>query len=302
MRFRSLAMVLPFLAELLAQEAPRAPVAVDPTTGWPVLPAAGATPAAPVQAPVPVPGTGTPAPAPRTAIPQQEHLRDTFRQIGAPANLAQLGGVVARQQWHVLDDQGAELAAFEVFHEADLAHPDRDRLIYTESRRTFGREGAAHWATVHNVLWPSLQQEAREQVELHGLLLRAPWRFADQDDFVLLDRTEVTLDGRALVRIRIESRTRDSFAGPSNEPQPVDRYELYCDPTSLEPVELRYDRTGGTGVRRVLLLDHQPVGSVRLPMRRVWVDADGRRRLEIETVRIEADQRLRVDQFRPPER
>jgi hypothetical protein len=286
---------------LLPQQPPPAapPVTVDPVSGWPVLP--GTPPAAPPAAEPAPAGTGARADAamPR---PPEDAFGPLFRQVGPPEACAALGGVVARLRFHLFDDQGAELASYEAFHEADLAVPDRDRLVFTESRRVFGRDGSAAWATVHNVLWPSMQQEAREQVELLGFLLRSPWGFADQERFVVVDRTELTVRGRTLARIRIESRAPAVVHGPEPARPDVDRYELYCDARSGEPVELCYARRDGAGQRRVLLQDHQPLGGTRIPMRRTWLDEEGRRRLEIETVRIEADQRLRADQFRPPER
>ena len=287
-----------------------APLRTD-ANGWPqpvpvVQPSRAARSdfaAPPVQAPAPAapaaPAPGGAAPAPRGRLP----LAEVFERVGHPSAMQDCKGVIARMQVRLFDPTGVEQTRYEVFHEADLASRDRDRLQFTQARKTYGRDGATVWARHIGMLWPAWEGEARDELELHGLMLRLPWAFADTERFVAGAREIVQHDGRAIARWKVQARGPESaVVGPVPNAAPVDRFELDCHEDSNEPFELRYVLSA-TGVpRRVLLRDWRPCGGVKLPMVRTWVDTEGKKALEIEIVRIDSGQALPVGQFAPEAR
>ena len=247
--------------------------------------------------------TRPPGPGPAPAhVPLESPLLDLFRVVGRPADLRELGSVVVRARVHVRDHRGAELATRELFHEADLTVADRDRLVLPDDR-IYGRDGAAVFAQFHRLAWPSLEQEAREELELLGLLLRLPWVFADPERWTLLPPEHVLVSGRRWLRVRVESRVGDGAAiGPLPEPEPADRFELWCEPASMQLAEVRYRLAGSSAVRIVRLSEWRQVGAVRMPARRTLLGADGVPRLEIELLSIDVRQPLPSTHFRPPMR
>jgi hypothetical protein len=304
---------------ILALAAPQA-VGQDPaprvTTdqrGWPVLQPA-ATPAAQAQTPgattdfrtVPAapPGAAAPGASERVASARAgpSPLDEIHARVGTPQAFAALACTVARLRLHVFDHRGAEIATRNVFHEADLRVADRDRLVFADERRTFGRDGTSVWAEQHGMLWPALEAQARNELELIGTLLRSPWTFADERRWIVYPSRTEMLDEQLCYSVRIERRSEDARIGPAATPSAVDRFELYCDATTKEPRMLRYRLARGAGERRVELHGMQPFGSVRIPTRLSFRRPDGSVALEIEVVRIDGEQKLPREQFQPPVR
>jgi hypothetical protein len=277
----------------------QAPAVRVDANGWPNLPPAVSTsrPARTDFDHPPAVAAGAAAPSGETA--PVSALAATFRQVGHPSALADLGGVIARIRLTIFDAQGVEIGGHELFHEADLGTAARDRLVFTQARRVYGRDGAIVWAKQHNLLWPAAEQDARDELEVHGLLLRAPWAFADQERFVVLGQDVVQRAGAAVQRIRIQRRSPEAGAVGPQPQTAVDRFELYCHQDSHEPFELVYTLAATGSTRRVQLLDWRPHGSARLPTRRVFVDGDGKPQLQLEVVRLDVRQPLPQTQFRP---
>lgn len=239
----------------------------------------------------------TPASAP--VLDLGSPLLDVLQRVGHVSDLAALGGVVARMQIHVYDAHGVEIGTRELTHEADLAEKERDRLTFGGGAKTYGRDGAAVWVLFHAMLWPSLEDEARDELAMHGLLLRAPWAFADPQRFVVFPKEHVVQDERRLVRIRVEQRGADAERiGPREQKAATDAYELLCPQDSMEPSEVRIRRASGAS-RTIKLLDWRTFGGVRMPTRRVFLSPDGVRALEIVITRLDVRQTLAEGRFRP---
>lgn len=274
----------------------------------PAVPAPASGGSAPFAKPAPAAaGTHEEAPAASRTKPQENldlgsALLDVFQRVGHPSALTGVGALVVKMRVTVFDSYGAELAVREMVHEADLSAQSRDRLNFTAAQKSYGRDGGAIWVVHHGMDWPALEQEAREELELFGLLLRAPWCFADTQRFIVFPRETVVADGRRLAKIRIETRGEgDDLIGPRDRKPSTDAYEVLCPTDSYEPTELRILRANG-GKRTVKLLDWREVGGVRMPMRRVFTTPDGVQALEIVTTQVDQRQSLSDSRFRPPAR
>jgi hypothetical protein len=229
-------------------------------------------------------------------------LAPVFRRVGYPGDAGDLGCVVARVETTVFDHRGAALAETRAFHEADLAAPDRDRLLLAGDR-IYGRDGGAVFAVQHHVAFPSLEEEARDELELMGLLLRLPWAFADRSRFVVMPAERLEARGRPAVRFRIEARAPgDEVVGPAPGPRGIDRFELWCDPETMEPRLLSVAR-GATGSQRTFrLLDYQTFGGVRVATRREVEAGGGAPARVMVLAQLDVRQQLPRAQFQPPAR
>lgn len=243
----------------------------------------------------------TPASTPSPTLDLRSALLDVFQRIGHPADLAALGGVSVRVQVHVFEANGAELGMREFVHEADLATRDRDRLRFVAQDKIYGRDGKQVFVQYRNMDWPALEREAREELELHGFLLRAPWLLADPERYTVFPKEPVQRDGRRLIRIRIEERHGEDLVGPRDPALVLDVFELLCAAETLEPHELKLQRKG-MPARTVKLLDWREFGSVRLPARRVFLAPDGTRALELVITQLDSRQSLPEALFRPAPR
>jgi len=271
--------------------------------------------------PSPAPGGASafPARVPKQSAPRDEEpavgklkppenldlgsaLLDVFHRVGHPSAFVGLGSVVAKWRLTVFDAYGAESAVRDLVQESDLGNPSRDRLSYPAAQKFYGRDGGATWVVFHGMDWPALEQEAREELELFGLLLRMPWCFADTQRFVVYPRESVVQDGRRYTKVRIEARSSgDEIIGPRDSGPAPDTYELTAPADSYEPTELRIQRANGTR-RSVKLLEWRDVGGVRVPMRRIFVTPDGTQALEIVATQLEPRQSLPDSRFHPPGR
>lgn len=254
----------------------------EPTPSWSTIPAA--------------PGGAALAPGSSTTG-LSSPLRDVWAFLGQPSDFAALGDAHAQIVLHLYDSTGTEIATRPFTHEATLGEPERDRLTFAEGRKVFGRDGPAVWAMIDNLVWHSREQEARQMLDVMGLLLRLPWVFSDSRYSVHPpEPTEV--DGVRKLKVRVQA------PGDPTSPTPTwHRYELICSPDRMLPEELWYRRAGSDSVRRVALLEYQqlPAG-ILVPVRRVFLAEDGTKLLEMEVVRMECRLSLPDDRFRPPVR
>jgi hypothetical protein len=286
---------LPQEPAVSALPAVTAPVSID-ANGWPQAPVAERAPAtADAAAAPPAPALPTPAPGAIPANSLDSPLRDIWLRTGQPSDFAAQGGAGAEIKLHLYDVSGGVLTTRRLLHEADLAVPDRDRLTFLDSQRTFGRDGTAVWAMADNVLWPSREREAQEALQVLGLLLRAPWIFADER-YLVRPAEPVEVDGERMVRVAIESAPDPE----GSEEAAAARFQLLCHPSDMLPLEIRY-AIGAQDEKRVKLLEYQtlPPG-VKVPVRRVFVAHDGRPLLEVEIVRMQCKLDLPAAYFRTP--
>jgi hypothetical protein len=302
------------LAVPQAAPTPPAPRVTTDQRGWPVLQPAGtasarapgAEPASDFPpAPAAPPGAAAAGEVAEQARPHPSGasaLDGVFARIGTPAAFASLACTVARLRIHVFDHRGKEIATRNVFHEADVRLAERDRLVFADERRTFGRDGPAVWAEQHGMLWPALEAQARGELELLGTLLRLPWVFADDQRWIVYPPRAEMLEGQPYHSVRAERRSDDARVGPAPGPAAVDSFDLYCEPQTKKPRIVRYRLARGAGERRVELHGQQPFGGVRIPTRYLFRRADASTALEIEVVRIDGEQRLPREQFQPPVR
>lgn len=278
--------------------------------GWPVHTEpdrvsgkpAGQEPASAPRAATPPLEPGKPRPEP-VASPLDSPLLDVFRAVGSVADWKEMRGVMARIRIHVFDHRGAEIGVREVLHQADVAVSDRDRLVFEDEQKVYARDGTALWVELHGMAWPSLEDEARGELELFGLMLRLPWALADTRRWRVLPEEQILVDGEPRVRVRAlrtdPGPEEHAVVGPDPTPPRGARVDLLCDPATMQPVELRYAMRAGQPQRRVLLADVRPFGPLRMSVRRRFVGARGEPRLEIEYVRVDGKLDLDRSLFRP---
>ena len=236
--------------------------------------------------------------------PLGEHpLRSVFAAVGAPGDVAALGVIRQRMQLAVLDHRGGTIAELSLTHEADLAAPARDRLVL-DGDRLFGRDGAHAFAVFRGLAFPAMEAEAADELGWYGLVLRAPWVFADGRAFTVLPREELLREGRPMSRFRIEARpTAADLVGPAAPATDVDRYELWCDPSTNEP-RLLVILPAREGARpcQVRLSEYAAQGNVRWPTKRTVEGLDGARRLEYSVVEAAVNLQVSGRHFAPPPR
>lgn len=269
--------------------------------GWPEV---TEVPVRPVATPLAAPPT-TAAPAVETAPAAAvgsglgSPLVDVFQTTRSPAAFQALGGVTAWWRLTVHGAGGETVGIREITHRADLGALDRDRLELTDGR-VYARAGAMVFVERQGMPWPTLAEAAGHELHLFGVLLRAPWVFADTNAYTVLGRDFVQRGGARLARIRIQRRpdTPSELIGPDPEPRPRDQFELLCEPSSMQPRELLYQLACSGQSRRILLEDWRETGGVRIPHRRLLVDGQGRPTTTLEILRLEVGQPLSDRDFR----
>lgn len=289
---------------LALPQQPDAPVRLGSPTderGWPIVD----EPAAPLDGGLPV---ARPAMAP--ALPAGEVAATgrpadaavawdgMFAAIGSPRALRGLGGVTAWWRITVHGQQGETIGVREVTQRADLATTDRDRLEFADGR-VCGRLGTTVFAERHGLPWQTWVEASTHDLELFSMHLRLPWGLADPQQFAVAGTEAVAADGEESIRLRLVRRPTTVVAGPELVPQaPTDRFELRV-PARGGPPTVCEHTFATSGQRRTLRLeDWRPVGAVRLPHRRVYVDATGRPTTTLELLRIETGQALAERDFR----
>jgi len=228
-------------------------------------------------------------------------LADVFAVIGDPVRVRALAGVRAELIMELLDARGAVVGgAREVMHEADLAVAQRDRM-QLPGNLIFGRSERSAFAERAGLPWPALDRQAAEHLDVHGMLLRFPWCFADARVFTVFP-AQVVADGeQKSIVIRLErDRRQGQRMGPA-EPSAVDRFELWCSPDTMIPNELRFT-LGATGAqRRVVFSDWRPVANigVQMPHTRELRGEDGTPLMELRMRRLDVGLDLPPATFRP---
>jgi len=233
-------------------------------------------------------------------------LRDVFQQVGRPEDFARLQCVVAWMSVKLFDHRGTELGQFTVHHEADL-RCGRDRLLFSRPSRgpdkIYGRDGRSVFAERHGMAWPSLEPKAREELEAFGLLLRMPWAFADSDRFVVKGRDDdYTVNGRAMVRLRIERRPGSDRMRDAGADKRQDRFDLICSKNRMEPVEVHMRPAASGATTVVQLSGYKSYRGTRIPTQRVFMSENGYRLMEMRITRMDVGQDLPQSQFRPHQR
>ncbi|MHC5064593.1 MAG: hypothetical protein ACYTG5_11545, partial [Planctomycetota bacterium] len=223
-------------------------------------------------------------------------LREVFARLGYPSDMRELRGVRADCRFSLLGETGAEVGRRDWEHLADLESPDRDLLRMFADKKTYGRDGAAVFAMLDRVPMSSFRDEAKDELQLLGLLLRFPWCFADAERFRVEERQSLTIAGVPMVRIPIRG-TRPSDDESLNGL--VDRFEILCAEDSMEPKELHYTLAASGRPRRIRLGDYQRVGGVRIPLRREFLNAAGSPTLILEILGFESGLDLSATDFRP---
>lgn len=221
-------------------------------------------------------------------------LSEVFARLGTVSDFESLDGVAAHCRLTVFDERGAVLGTREWSHEADLRDGAlRDRLALPD-RRVHGRDGERVFAALHGLRMDSEESLAREQLELFGTLLRAPWCFADRERYELVATRDSAGDPGAGPACRLlEFRAVDP-----QDPSAVPRYELRCAADTLQPLALRYELQPGRP-REVRFGDWRQVDAVRMPFRMDWVDRSGTVVSSMEVVELSVGHRFPERQFRP---
>jgi hypothetical protein len=224
-------------------------------------------------------------------------LAEVFNSIRSPAAFRSLGGVTVCWHLTVFGPRGETIGTREVIQRADVNQVERDRL--ESGDRVFGCSGGLVFASRGGMPWPSLQEVAAQELRFYGMLVRSPWLFADSGSFAVMGRDQVQRGGERLVRLKIERRsdTRTDLFGPEERPVARDRFDLLCEPLCMQPRELVY-QFANSQVRRMLLEDWREVAGVKLPHRRILVDADGRQTTQIDVKSIEIGQAINDRDFR----
>lgn len=270
-----------------------APVRFDARNGWPkvLVPSqrptfldAGRKPVltVPQQAMVP-----TPAPLGETRrltkTAENTALPSVWLTVREPAAFAALQGRSMHWRVTVHGSQGEALGNCEVTHVLDCRVPARDRLEFADGR-IFGRDAATSFALRSGMPWPTLQDAAERELATWGMLARAPWCFADRQQYFPL-ASEPTAN--TTLQLRFGKLAGTHALGPTEAPSHQAQFTL-CSEPGLAPHLLRYSLVEGQAERTVQWSDWREVDGANLPFRRVFVDRDGRAQLTCELLSVQA--------------
>ncbi|MCB9869616.1 MAG: hypothetical protein H6837_07145 [Planctomycetes bacterium] len=229
-------------------------------------------------------------------------LQPIFAGVGSPADLRALGGAIVRMQMQLFGPEGAVLADLPVLHWVDLGAPRlRDRLELSgdgAARRVYGRQDGTVFAQMFGLAFAELTEQAAEELEVFGLLLRMPWAF-DGPGFVVEDPQPITVAGVRRIRVRVTRRQPPAAPGGTGKSVPADRFDLICNATSRVPEELHMTLGRRGKTVRVVLSDYATLGRIRLPMRRTFLGSAGEKVMELRIVAVDHGQQLGDDLFRP---
>jgi len=214
-------------------------------------------------------------------------LHDVFRSTRSPGALHAIGGVEVFWRLTIHGSHGEIIGMRDITHIADCAFPSRDRLE-DSTGRVFTRDGTTVSAQRNGIPYESLHEEAKALLELFGLHLRMPWCFGDGKSFAVMRKEVAQRRGEDLVELQLHRRSEhgEVIFGPEANPKPRDQFELLFEPTTGQPRELLHRFASSGQQRRALLDDWQEEHSVRMPRRRIYVDAAGRTTTTIEMRRI----------------
>lgn len=223
-------------------------------------------------------------------------LREVFTRQGYPSDMRELGGVLAWYRFTLRGHNGAVIGSREVEHHADMRRADRDLLKMSSGQKTYGRDGASVFAYLDRMRMESYEDEARDELELLGLLLRFPWGFADGERYVVGEKQYLTVAGQAMVLIPIRAKRSIDASLPGAS---VDRFEILCAADSMEPRELRYTLAATGQSRRLRFSEYRQVGGVRIPFRREFLDGVGSPSLILEILSMDHGRDVSAVDFRP---
>ena len=118
--------------------------------------------------------------------------------------------------------------------------------------------------------------------------LRMPWCFGEGQSYAIMRREVALRRGENLDKLVLRRRapSNEVVFGPEANPKPRVQFELLFEPTTGLPRELMHRFASSGQQRNVLLDDWQEEHGVRMPRRRVYVDAAGRATTTIELRRI----------------
>jgi hypothetical protein len=216
-------------------------------------------------------------------------LHEVFRATRSPGALHAIGGVEVIWRLSIHGTHGEIIGTRDITQIADCNFPERDRLEDAKGR-VFTRDGNQVRAQRNGIPYESLHEEAKAMLELFGLQLRMPWCFGDGKSYSIMAREVANRRGEDLVKLQLQRRTAQSALvfGPEANPEPTDQFELLFEPTTGQPRELLHRFASSRQQRRVLFDDWREQHGVRMPHRRIYVDAAGRATTTLELRRISA--------------
>lgn len=214
-------------------------------------------------------------------------MHEVFRATRTPGALKAIGGVEVFWRLTIHGTHGEIIGIRDITHIADLRFPERDRLEDSKGR-VFTRDGKSVHAHRNGIPYETLLVEAASQLEVFGLHLRMPWCFGEGSSYAIMRREVAQRRGETLQKLdlrRLAPKGEVVF-GPEANPKPRDKFSLLFEPTTGLPRELVH-RFASSGQQRSVLLDdwHDQHG-VRMPHRRIYVDAAGRATTTVELRRI----------------
>ena len=214
-------------------------------------------------------------------------MHDVFRATRTPGALQAIGGVEVYWRLTIHGTNGEIIGMRDITHLADLSNPERDRLEDNKGR-VFARNGGQVHAQRNGIPYESLLAEAGSQLELFGMQLRMPWCFGEGRSYAIMRREVAERRGEHLDKLVFRRRApaNEQVFGPEANPKPRDYFELLFEPTTGLPRELVHRFASSGQQRNVLLDDWQEKHGVRMPLRRIYVDAAGRATTTIELRRI----------------
>ncbi len=249
-----------------------------------------ACPQSPVSPPNPPAADAAPLSGDRLGSP----LADVWQAVGNPSSLHDQRCVQAQILVQVFGHDGRVLATFNALHQADLSEPDRDRLVLRGGELVHGRaERSAPWTEVDGVPRKQPAPDAVAQLDLFGLLLRAPWVFAEPG-FAVSPPRRVRREETDYEVIDI---VNERPAAAEGEGGARDVFELWCEPETMLPLELRYALAGRTW-RRVRFSQYQTLGWLRFPVRRTVLSDNGVPLIDLEVKRMSCQQQIPLEKFR----
>ncbi|MFT7537610.1 MAG: hypothetical protein ACI85K_003570 [Hyphomicrobiaceae bacterium] len=214
-------------------------------------------------------------------------MHEVFRATRTPGALHDIGGVEVFWRLTIHGTHGEIIGIRDITHIADLQNPTRDRLEDNKGR-VFTRDGNQIHAQRNGIPYETLLAEAGSQLELFGMQLRMPWCFGEGRHYAVMRREVALRRGESLVKLNLRRRApaNEAVFGPEANPKPRDQFELLFEPTTGLPRELVHRFASSGQKRHVLLDDWQDKHGVRMPHRRIYVDAAGRATTTVELRRI----------------
>ncbi|PIE22415.1 MAG: hypothetical protein CSA62_12430 [Planctomycetota bacterium] len=211
------------------------------------------------------------------AIRERDAIDRLLDRMGGRSRFEALGKIRVLRLFRGIDRHGERVFEHQFHHVLDVRRARSDTVEWTLGD-SYGRSGRRNWARSAGLERPDREKQAKELLEVWGLLARFPFVFGDRTRFELESEQRVVLLGRSYIRLRLRERSGDisRLIGPRVPAlRPKERrFDIYLEAEMGLPLLLEI--RDGARRMRVLFEDFRrlPGSSVTLPMGRILLGAD----------------------------